>query len=122
MWIFWLYELLGFVAVIVLIAVYCHWRETGFWRFVWKQLKWVALAIAAVWLIIAILCWTHLYHATQCYFRGVSMKANTKYSMYFGECQIETPKGSFISIDRTRSLPDGSKSDGDSDADQYFGE
>jgi len=122
MWLFWLYEGLGFLAVIILIAAYCHWRKIGFWSFIWRQLKWVSLAIVAVWLVITILCWTHLYHATQCYFRGVSMKANTKYSIYLGECQIETPRGSYIPIDRTRSLPDGNKSGDEGDSDQYFGE
>lgn len=121
MWLFWLFEALGFIAVLVLIFIYCRFRKQGFWSFVWQKLKWVSLAIVAVWLIIAILCWNHLYSATQCYFRGLSMKANTKYSIYLGECQIETPRGSFIPIDRTRSLPDGSKSGDEASHDEYYG-
>lgn len=111
MWLFWLYEFLGFVVALALIFGYCRFRKLGFWSFIWRHLKWVALGILIVWLLITILCWRHLYTATQCYFRGVSMHSNTKYSIYLGECQIETPSGAFVPIDRTRALP-GSK-DGD---------
>ncbi|RKS85209.1 hypothetical protein DES39_1719 [Orbus hercynius] len=121
MWLFWLYEFLGLVAVIVLIFAYCRFRKQGFWSFVWHQLKWVSLAVVAIWLIIAILCWNHLYSATQCYFRGVSMKANTKYSIYLGECQIETPRGAYIPINKTRSLPDGHNGNDTDNVDEYFG-
>ncbi|WP_392560516.1 hypothetical protein [Orbus mooreae] len=120
MWLFWLYEFLGFAAVVVLIFAYCRFRKQGFWSFVWHQLKWVLLSIVAVWLIIAVLCWNHLWSASQCYFRGVSMKATTKYSIYLSECQIQTPTGSYVPIDRTRALPEGDRSGGDNDM-QYYG-
>lgn len=105
MWLFWVYEFLGFAAVLALIFAYCHFRKQSFWAFIWKYLKWVACAILAVWLIITVLCWQHLYNATHCYFRGVSMHANTKYSFYLSECQIETPSGAYIPIERSRALP-----------------
>ncbi|OCG30555.1 hypothetical protein A9G34_09920 [Gilliamella sp. Choc4-2] len=108
MWLFWLYEFLGFIGVILLIAVYCHFCKQSFWAFVWQYLKWVGLAILVVWLIIAILCRQDLYSATHCYFRGVSMHANTKYSIYLGECQVETRNGSYVPIDRSRALPGSS--------------
>ncbi|MCX8642310.1 MULTISPECIES: hypothetical protein [unclassified Gilliamella] len=108
MWLFWLYEFLGFVAIFLLIFAYCRFRGQGFWSFIWRHLKWVALAIVAVWLVIAVLCRNDLYNATHCYFRGVSMHANTKYSIYLEECQIETPSGSYVPIDRTRALPGSS--------------
>lgn len=105
MWVFWLFEFLGFVGVLLLIFAYCRFRGEKFWSFIWKYLKWVALAILIVWLAIAFLCRHHLYSATHCYFRGVSMHTNTKYSIYLSECQIETRSGSYVPIDRTRALP-----------------
>ncbi len=115
MWLFWLYEFLGFIAVLVLIGGYCRFRKQAFWPFIWKYFKWVILSIVVVWLVIAVLCWQHLYNATNCYFRGVSMHANTKYSLYLSECQIETPSGAFVPINRARALPgshDGYTDDG----------
>lgn len=120
MWLFWLFEFLGLVAVLLLVFAYCRFKKIGLWSFIWQHLKWVSLAVLIVWLLIAIFSWNHLYSATQCYFRGVSMKANTKYSIYLGECQIETPRGSYIPIDRTRALPDGNK-DGEGTNDDYYG-
>ena len=90
MWLFWLYESLGFVGVILLIFAYCHFSKKG------------------VWLLRARLCRVDLYNAARCYFRGESMHANTKYSIFWSECQIETTNGSYLPIDRTRALP-GSK-------------
>ena len=114
MWLFWLYEFLGFVAVISLIVAYCRIRKQRFWSFTWKYLKWILLSIVGVLLVIAILCRHDLYNATHCHFRGVSMHAQTKYSIYLGECQVETPSGSYVPIDRTRALP-GSSGHGDND-------
>ncbi|OCG06105.1 hypothetical protein [Gilliamella apis] len=108
MWLFWLYESLGFVGVILLIFAYCHFSKKGFWSFLWRNLKWVAWGVVGVWLLIAILCRGDLYNAARCYFRGESMHANTKYSIFWSECQIETTNGSYLPIDRTRALP-GSK-------------
>ncbi|OCG00697.1 hypothetical protein [Gilliamella sp. wkB308] len=105
MWLFWLFEALGFVAVIILIFVYCRFRKQGFWSFLWRRLKWVAIAILVVWLAIAILCRNHLFSAVHCYFRGESMHANTKYSIYLSECQVETPSGSYVPIERSRAIP-----------------
>lgn len=105
MWIFWLYEFLGFVAVLLAIFGFCRFRGRGFWSFIWHNLKWVALSIGIVWLVIIVLCRHDLYNATHCYFRGISMHTNTKYSIYLGECQVETPSGSYVPIDRTRALP-----------------
>lgn len=119
MWLFWVFEFLAFVAVLVLIFVYCRFRKQGFWSFIWQHLKWVTLALCVVWLLIAILSWGHIYNATQCYFRGVSMKAETKYSIYLGECQIKTARGSYVPIDRTRALPDGNQH-GDGSTEEYF--
>lgn len=115
MWLFWLFEALGFIAVLVMIFIYCRFRKQGFWSFIWRNLKWVSLSILVVWLLIAILNWRHLYNATQCHFRGVSMHANTKYSIYLGECQIETPSGAFVPIDRTRALPGGNQNGAEDD-------
>ncbi|MCX8650093.1 hypothetical protein J3U21_06835 [Gilliamella sp. B2776] len=120
MWLFWLYEFLGFFAVISLIFVYCHFRDKKFWSFTWKHLKWVLLSIVGVWLIIAILCRHDLYNATHCYFRGVSMHAQTKYSIYLGECQIETPNGSYVPIDRTRALPFSNDHSRDDETDDFY--
>ncbi|MDF7668028.1 hypothetical protein PT273_09260 [Orbaceae bacterium ESL0727] len=109
MWLFWIYECLGLAAVLGLIFAYCRFRKQGFWAFLWKYLKWVACTVLAVWLLIAILCWHHLYNSAHCYFRGVSMHANTKYSFYLNECQIETPSGAYIPIERSRALPGSSE-------------
>lgn len=109
MWLFWLFEILALIAVFVLIFLYCHWFKKRFWSFLKQYLKWIALVILAVWLLIAVLCWHHLYDATFCYFRGVSMKANTKYSLFLGECQIETPSGAYVPVQRTRALPGNSE-------------
>ncbi|MCO6545405.1 MAG: hypothetical protein J6583_13100 [Gilliamella sp.] len=113
MWLFWLYEFLGFIAVILLVSGYCRFREIGFWSFIWKHLKWVALAVLVVWLVIALLCRVDLYNAAHCYFRGESMRANTKYSIFLSECQIETPSGSYVPIERARALPGSSHHDND---------
>lgn len=118
MWLFWLYEILAFIGVFVVIYLYCHWFKKGFWLFLKQNFKWVALAIVLVWLLIVIICRHHLYDATYCYFRGQSMKANTKYSIFLGECQIETPTGAYVPIHRSRALPDGADSHDDS---QYYG-
>ena len=67
MWLFWLYESLGFVGVILLIFAYCHFSKKGFWSFLWRNLKWVAWAVVGVWLLIAILCRGDLYNAARCY-------------------------------------------------------
>lgn len=115
MWLFWVFEFLVFIAVLSLIFIYCRFRKQGFWSFIWKYLKWVVLAIVVVWLAIAVLCYQHLYNAAHCYFRGVSMHSNTKYSIVFNECQVETRGGNYLPIDRARALP-GSK-DSDSDID-----
>jgi hypothetical protein len=115
MWLFWLYEFLGFIATLLLILGYCRFRGIGFWSLIWKQLKWVSLAILIVWLIIAVLCRTDLYNATHCYFRGESMHANTKYSIFLGECQVETPSGSYVPIERSRAIPGSSSHDHESD-------
>ncbi|WP_294611016.1 hypothetical protein [uncultured Gilliamella sp.] len=115
MWLFWLFEFLGFIAVLLLIVTYCHFSKRGFWSFIWKYLKWVALVIVIVWLLIAILCRHHLFSATHCYFRGVSMHANTKYSIYLSECQVETRSGSYVPIDRARALPGSRDHDSDND-------
>lgn len=121
MWLFWLYLALGFIAVLGLIGVYCYFRKQGFFSFIWQYFKWVVLAVVIVWLIITIMCWHHLYSATQCYFRGVSMKSDTKYSIYLGECQIKTSKGAYVPIDRTRALPDGGNANEIADEDGYYG-
>lgn len=113
MWLFWLYEGLAFVAVILLIFGYCHLRKIGFWSFIWKYLKWVSLAVLIAWLAVAILCRVDLYNAAHCYFRGESMHANTKYSIFLGECQVETPSGSYVPIERARALPGSSHHDHD---------
>lgn len=120
MWLFWLYEFLGFVAVILLIVAYCRIRNQRFWSFTWKYLKWILLSIVGVWLVIAVLCRNDLYNATHCYFRGVSMHAQTKYSIYLGECQIETPSGSYVPIDRTRALPGSSDHGNNDDVNDFY--
>ncbi|OTP80907.1 hypothetical protein [Gilliamella apicola] len=120
MWLFWLYEFLGFVAVISLIVAYCRIRKQRFWSFTWKYLKWILLSIVGVLLVIAILCRHDLYNATHCYFRGVSMHAQTKYSIYLGECQIETPSGSYVPIDRTRALPGSSDHGNNDDVNDFY--
>lgn len=117
MWLFWLFEFLGSVAVLLLIFAYCRFVDRGFWSFVWKYLKWVGLAIAIVWILIIVLCRHHLYSATHCYFRGVSMHTNTKYSIYLSECQIETRSGSYVPIDRARALPGAKDQDSDNNGD-----
>ncbi|MDF7670158.1 hypothetical protein PT276_02885 [Orbaceae bacterium ESL0721] len=117
MWLFWIYEFLGFAAILALIFAYCHFRKQKFWHFIWHHLKWIVISIIAVWLIIAVLCWNHLYNATHCYFRGVSMHANTKYSIFLNECQIETPSGAYIPIDRSRAIPGSSD---DHDGNNFF--
>ncbi|XKM14365.1 hypothetical protein RCS94_04120 [Orbaceae bacterium ac157xtp] len=124
MWLFGLFLFFGFLAVIICIAAFCRFRDLGFWRFTWKNLKWVSLAVLIVWLAISIMCRHHLYSATQCYFRGVSMKSTTKYSLYLGECQIQTPRGSYVPIDRTRALPNGHEGSeiDDGNDDTYFGD
>ncbi|MWN05846.1 hypothetical protein [Gilliamella sp. Pas-s95] len=113
MWLFWLYEGLAFVAIILLIFGYCRFRGVGFWSLIWKYLKWFSLAVLIVWLAIAILCRVDLYNAAHCYFRGESMHANTKYSIFLGECQVETPSGSYVPIERARALPGSSNHDHD---------
>ncbi|OCG13543.1 hypothetical protein A9G24_01880 [Gilliamella sp. App6-5] len=117
MWLFWLYECLGLIAVIVLICGYCRFRGIGFWSFIWKYLKWVTLAVLIVWLAIALLCRGDLYNAAHCYFRGESMHANTKYSIFLGECQVETPSGSYVPIERARALPGSNHHDSDNNSD-----
>ena len=118
MWLFWLYEILGLIGVIVVVILFCRWRKISLWAFIKRNYKWIALAIASVWLLIVILCWHHLFDATYCYFRGKSMKANTKYSIFLGECQIETPNGSYIPIEKSRAfLNDNHRND----ADDFFG-
>ena len=47
MWLFWLYEFLGFVGVILLIFAYCHFSKKGFWSFLWHNLKWVAWSVVS---------------------------------------------------------------------------
>lgn len=116
MWLFWLYEFLGFVGVILLVFAYCRIRKQRFWSFLWHNLKWISIAVVCVWLLIALICRNDLYSAAKCYFRGESMHANTKYSIFWSECQIETSNGNFLPIDRTRALP-GAKDGGDSHGD-----
>jgi hypothetical protein len=60
MWLFWLFEFLGFVAVILLIVAYCRIRNQRFWSFTWKYLKWILLSIVGVWLVIAVLCGSYV--------------------------------------------------------------
>lgn len=121
MWIFWMCEIFCFIVLLLLIFGYCYYSERRYFQFIWKHLKWVGLAILIVLLLIAFMFRGHLYDAMQCSFRGNSMKANTKYSIYLGECQIETPRGSFVPIDRARSIPDGSKTEDSGNNDDYFG-
>lgn len=122
MWLFWTFEGFGFLVVLVGIVIFCRVRKQGFWAFIWKHLKWIVLAVIIVWILIAIICRHHLYEATHCYFRGKSMKAQTKYSIFLSECQIETPRGSFVPIEKSRALPDGNHAPVDSnDNDEYYG-
>lgn len=104
---FGLFELLGLVVTLFVLLAFCKITKRGYWSFIWRYFKWVCLGILVVWVIIAIICWRPLYNTTQCYFRGVSMKADTKYSWYLGECQIKTKSGSYVPIIRARALPDG---------------
>lgn len=58
-------------------------------------------------ILIIIICWKPLYHTTECFFRGKSMRADTKYSWYLSECQIKTRSGSYIPLMRSRGMPEG---------------
>lgn len=117
---FGLFELLGLIGALILIYAYCRIRNLGFWSFIWKNLRWVMLGIVVVWVIIALVCAKPLYSTAQCYFRGVSMHADTKYSWYLGECQIKTKSGSYVPLGRSRGLPEGPDGEQDeSDAYSY---
>ncbi|WP_392566797.1 hypothetical protein RHO15_04230 [Utexia brackfieldae] len=102
-----LFQLLGFIALIVLIVLYCRIRKVGFWSLIWQHLKWFFAAAVVIFIIISIICWRPLYSTTQCYFRGVSMHADTKYSWYLGECQFKTSSGSYVPLTRGRGIPEG---------------
>lgn len=120
MWLFWLFEFLGFLAVLLAIFLYCRLRKQRFWSLIWQNLKWVAISILVVWLAIAILCRNHLFSAAHCYFRGESMHANTKYSIFLSECQVETPSGSYVPIERSRAIPGSSDTHDNHGADGYI--
>lgn len=105
------FQFLGLVALLALIFGYCRFKQYKFFSFIWQHFKWVALCECIVIGIVTVLCWNPLYHTTQCYFRGKSMKAETKYSWYLGECQVKTKSGSYVPIKRTRGLPDGGEMD-----------
>lgn len=107
---FLLFQIIGLAALITIIATFAHFKKTEFFPLVGRNFKRILIMWVVVIIGISIACWKPLYHTIDCQIRSMSMKADTKYSWWLGECQIKTKEGVYVPISRSRALP-GSKDD-----------
>src|SRR5699024_567609 len=101
------FQIAGLVLLLVIVGIVCYIKKENFFAFMWDNFKWIMLAELIVIIAITIGCAKMLYNTTHCYFRGKSMKAETKYSWYLQECQVKTRRGSYVPIRTSRGLPVG---------------
>lgn len=104
---FLLFQITGLVVLILLIALYARIKKEELFPLIGRNFKRVLIMWAVVILGITAACWKPLYHTTDCQIRSMSMKADTKYSWWLGECQIRTKDGVYVPISRSRALPGG---------------
>ncbi len=76
-----------------------------------RNIKRLLIAWVAIFIIITIACAKPLYNTARCKVRGMSMKAETKYSWILSECQVKTKDGPYVPIERSRALPGGKDAD-----------
>lgn len=114
---FWfiLFQLLGLIALVTALIFYCRFKKLKFFPFIYQHVKHILIALVAIIVLITLICWKPLYHTTECFFRGTSMRAETKYSWYLGECQIKTRTGSYLPLNRSRGMPEGNENNGHND-------
>lgn len=108
---FLLFQVTGLVVLITLVVLYAKFKKEEFWPLFADKFKTLLIAWGVIVVGISIACYRPLYYTLDCQIRSMSMKADTKYSWWLGECQIKTKEGVYVPISRSRALPGGKDGD-----------